>query len=327
MLAALALAACNRQKGLTIVADCTNPGEGFEYLQEASGWVYFSQLGSSEVLDSAYLENGHFELTVKNLDPSQVYQLNLRPIHFKEFIFAEEGELHLELYGDKLTGAPLAQEVSEVFCSLNNLSTEEEYISILRNAFEKHQDDVTGAVYLYYLAFEVPVEDAIAMYEGASDAVKNTSFMKEAAAGWQMQVASSEGHPYVDFAVEYEGKTTRLSDFVGNGRKLTVVDFWASWCGPCKREIPFLIDVYNRYHAQGVEVVGVATWDEPAATLGAIEKLAIPYPQIINAQRIGSDAYGIEGIPEILLIGEDGTILARGLRGEGIEEAILANLK
>jgi len=327
MLAALALVACNRQKGLTIEADCSSSEEGFAWMNDVSGWVYFTALGGSEKLDSAYMENGSFSLHVDNLDPNEVYELNVRPVHFKEFIFAEEGKLHLQLAGDILTGTPLAEEVSRVFCSLNDVSSEEEYVGTLKTAFEQHQADPAGAVFLYYLAFEVPVEEALAMYEGASDAVKNTTCMKTAVEGWQKQVVSSAGHPFIDFEVECDGKTTRLSDYVGGGRKLTVVDFWASWCGPCKREIPYLIDVYNRYHAQGVEVVGVATWDEPAATLEAIDKLAIPYPQIINAQRLGSDAYGIEGIPEILLIGEDGMILARGLRGEGIEEAVLANLK
>ena len=126
---------------------------------------------------------------------------------------------------------------------------------------------------------------------------------------------------FTDFEAEYEGKTQRLSDYVGKGNYV-LVDFWASWCGPCRAEIPNLIAAYNKYKAKGLVVLGVATWDEPADTKKAIAELGINYPQIMNAQKAGSDAYGIEGIPEIILFAPDGTIVARGLRGEAIESKL-----
>ena len=119
---------------------------------------------------------------------------------------------------------------------------------------------------------------------------------------------------------------TKLSDYVGKG-KYVLVDFWASWCGPCKKEIPNLINVYNKYKGDKFEVLGVATWDKPNDTLKSIEQLGIPYPQMLNAQKAGSDAYGINGIPQIILFGPDGTILKRNLRGESIETTVAEYLK
>ncbi|MBQ0049679.1 MAG: AhpC/TSA family protein [Bacteroidales bacterium] len=133
--------------------------------------------------------------------------------------------------------------------------------------------------------------------------------------------ATGEGKMFVDFEAEYDGKVQKLSDYVGKG-KYVLVDFWASWCGPCKAEIPNLIEIYNKYKGDKFEVLGVATWDQPAATLKSIEQLGIPYPQILNAQKAGSDAYGILGIPQIILFGPDGTILKRNLRGSAIEELV-----
>ena len=181
-------------------------------------------------------------------------------------------------------------------------------------------------------------------YEGADPSVKNGQFKtylekyvsqqqkaraeREAREKAAQEAASESatGQMLTDFQAEYDGKIQKLSDYVGRG-KYVLVDFWASWCGPCKAEIPNLIKVYNQYKGDKFEVLGVATWDEPKATLKAIEQMQIPYPQILNAQRAGSDAYGITGIPEIILFGPDGTILKRNLRGEQIEATIKELLK
>lgn len=132
---------------------------------------------------------------------------------------------------------------------------------------------------------------------------------------------TDEGCKFVDFAVEYEGKTTRLSDYVGRG-KYVLVDFWGSWCGACKYEIPNIITAYNKYKDKGLEVVGIAAWDKPEDTQKAVEEMQIPYPQILNTQKIATDLYGIKGIPYSILFTPDGTILARGLRGDELENKL-----
>lgn len=137
---------------------------------------------------------------------------------------------------------------------------------------------------------------------------------------------TAEGMMFKDFEAEYDGKVQKLSDFVGKG-KYVLVDFWASWCGPCRQEIPNLIKVWEKYSGKNFEVLGVASWDEPGDTKKAIDELGIKYPQIMNAQNAGTDVYGIGGIPQIILFGPDGTILHRDLRGNAVEEAVAKYLK
>lgn len=138
--------------------------------------------------------------------------------------------------------------------------------------------------------------------------------------------ATAEGKPFVDFTIvqdanDSEGSTVSLSDYVGKG-KYILVDFWASWCGPCRREIPNIAAVYDKYAGDDFDVLSVAVWDKPEDTKAAATEHGVVWNQIINAQQIPTDAYGIEGIPQIMLFGPDGTILKRDLRGEGIEAEV-----
>lgn len=132
---------------------------------------------------------------------------------------------------------------------------------------------------------------------------------------------TSPGHKFTDFSVDYNGNTQKLSDYAGKGKWL-LVDFWASWCGPCRRAMPLLKELYGQYKDKGLEVLGVAVWDEPADSERAVRQMQLPWPQIINAQKIPTDLYGIYGIPHLMLISPDGTIVARGIEGDEMRTAV-----
>ena len=203
--------------------------------------------------------------------------------------------------------------------------------SLMRSELTRHNDDVVGITALRHVVGNTPPQAVVPWMEMMSPRIK-------AGAVWRMMgtVISSHdvelksqglyfyppvGAKYEDFTVEYDGRSTKLSDYVGHGQYV-LIDFWASWCGPCRAEIPNLMAVYQKHKDQGLMVVGIASWDKPEASLKAIEEDGVSYPQIINAQDIATNAYNIGGIPHIILFAPDGTILARGLRGEEIEKKL-----
>ena len=133
---------------------------------------------------------------------------------------------------------------------------------------------------------------------------------------------TSVGKMFTDFSVEHgaaDGTACSLSDYVRKG-KYVLVDFWASWCGPCCEEIPNIAQVYKKYKGDEFEIVGVAVNDKREAKLKKMEDLSIVWPVIFETGTIATDAYGILGIPQIMLFGPDGKIIAKGLRGEKIGE-------
>lgn len=136
---------------------------------------------------------------------------------------------------------------------------------------------------------------------------------------------TAPGNKFVDFTVSYDGKTHKLSDLVGKGQYV-LADFWASWCGPCRREMATLKEMYKQY-GDKLKIVGVAVWDEPDATLKAVKDLELPWEIWPNAGTVPTDAYGIVGIPCIILFGPDGTILVRDKQGEDLKAAVAEHVK
>ncbi len=127
-----------------------------------------------------------------------------------------------------------------------------------------------------------------------------------------------------DFSLEsLDGATMRLSDFRG---KAVLLNFWATWCGPCKIEMPWFVDLQNQYRSQGLQIVGVAMDDGSKEDISKFAKdMGVNYPILIGKESVGEQYGGVPALPETFLIGRDGKVVDKiiGLKGKAeIEDAI-----
>ena len=129
------------------------------------------------------------------------------------------------------------------------------------------------------------------------------------------------GQQFTDLEMpDPDGKLHKISDLVGEG-KWVLVDFWASWCGPCRAEMPKVIEAYNKYHAKGFEVIGISLDEKKEAWVKAIAHINMPWMQVSDLKGWRSAAapvYKINVIPDNILIDPQGKIIERALRGKSL---------
>ena len=116
--------------------------------------------------------------------------------------------------------------------------------------------------------------------------------------------------------IDLKGRAAALGDYVGRGKDYVLLDFWASWCGPCKREIPYLARLSEKFKGRGLTVVGMFVADTRENFAKAVAAEGISWPQIFDSAKTARALYGVTGIPQIILFAPDGRIVARDLRGE-----------
>lgn len=141
--------------------------------------------------------------------------------------------------------------------------------------------------------------------------------------------ATHTGATYSDFtSLTVDGKEVRLSSLLSRGRVL-LLDFWASWCGPCRQEIPVIKELYRKYHQHGLDVVSVSLDTKREAWEKALKTEDMPWLQLSTLEGFKSESarnYAVRAIPFIVLIGGDGKLLLVNIHGKQLEDKIVEAL-
>lgn len=340
-LAAATLAACSTtapRNNYKVTVAVANPtvGEG--------DMLYLINYDTSEKLDSTVMRNGTAVFEGNVATPAFV-RIASDGNRLGLFIL-EKGNISVDAKGvatvdngdasdTSLNGRlnAFVKKVDNLNSSFDNLAQDDEaardsiyktYFALMDSTMNVNIENPIGYYLFLQNAYDMSREELDAAL-AKTPSLKSYKRIQGVVDVFDKRDATAPGKMFTDFEVTYDGTTKRLSDYVGKG-KYTLVDFWASWCGPCMRKMPHLKEIYSKYAPQGLQVLGVAVWDEPQNSLNTIKSKELPWEQIVNAQTIPTDIYGILGIPCIMLFGPDGTIIGRDFEDDELEQILSSAL-
>ena len=354
MLAAVAaMVGCESNK-CEIVGTIENlNAEGYVYLVDA--WK------PKNTIDSVLIENGKsFRFKGVKCEPT-LAKLVLENKKAVTYLFVESGKVSVE--GDvekrevKVAGTPLNDKLtawnersSELYKAYMEAAKakdkerqdalDKEYDALGMESFTQNLDNLFGVFMLRQISSTLSAAEVLKYVEQFPVEVKSLEIVERIKTKAERRFKTepqAEGSDYVPHYIDIEqpnlaGKSVSLKSVVENKKnRYVLLDFWASWCGPCMGEVPTLLKAYELYHKKGFEIYGVSFDNKKEAWEKTIQKHGMKWVNVSNLNRFDNKAaedYGVESIPTNVLIDcSNGVIVARNLRGEAVLEKLAELLK
>jgi peroxiredoxin len=294
-----------------------NIKEGKVYLQKYDNKMLF-------VIDSAQVVDGHFTFKTKPRLPD-LYGITLDPsvdLLYPLYVFLEDNPITVEVdtldsyEHSKVSGSALHDQYTAYKHSARSFK--------LDSFIRAHPSSLVPAYVMYrYYSFRLSPEEIEADIALFDRSLENTQFLRLLKSLPATLREAGVGKKAPNFQQwDTLGKSYKLYDHPG---KYLFIDFWASWCPPCRQELPSLVKRYEKYHKAGLEILGVSFDKDKELWLKAIHVEKLPWQQVSDLKfwnnKVGQ-IYGIRLIPANVLIDPNGIIVARNLHGEELDRKL-----
>ncbi|MBD0255772.1 MAG: AhpC/TSA family protein [Cytophagales bacterium] len=330
-----------------------------------NSWVYLSRMDGREYrkVDSVKMQQGQFVFRGRVAEPDR-YLLQLQSVEGDAELILENKVITVQgpagkLWEAKVTGSPLTDEFLAYRRKYTNPAREEAVANTIKANQLRASGDSTGAERLLSLNGQIVQEqnliasEYIAAHPEAFQSLMllhwtwdrfgletSKKMLSSLAPQWQNHALAREtlaaikeqegyaekaktGTPFASFQLpDAKGQPVDLASFRG---KYVFIDFWASWCGPCRAENPNLVKAYQKFNGKPFEIVGISLDEKKEPWLKAIEKDNLPWVHLSDLKGWKNDLtrhYGIKWIPSSFLLDPEGRIIARDLRGEALDKML-----
>lgn len=303
-----------------------------------------------KVVDSAVVADGRFRFEGRAGKGGLRYLLDSReglPQAFAVQLYLEPGTISVAADAENpnlrhVTGTP-ANDACDAYTSSyialigeydDPATTDErreairgEYERLTRRTLGENRDNYFGVMLLAQNSYDLSgqeILDEIALF---SDRMRQTRELSDLEAMARQKLKTDVGQPYIDIGQpDAEGNAVSLKSVIGNpANKYVLVDFWASWCGPCMNEVPHLKKTYDAFHGKGFEIYAVSLDNNRERWLGAVEEHGMGWIHVSDLGAFDNRAardYGVRSIPSNFLLDAEGRIIAKDLRGEALYDEI-----
>lgn len=212
----------------------------------------------------------------------------------------------------------------------DTLKREKDYLREFTTGFLADNDNVISAYTIYsnIVMRDAALKETKSMYASLGEGAKNSQYGRMIKERIDRLAKTQGGAKAPDFTLpDAKGNEVTMSTVKG---KIKIIDFWASWCGPCRLNNPALKALYEEYHPKGLEIIGVSLDTNKANWEKAIEKDGLTWINVSSLKGWNCDVvrlYNITGVPSVLVLDENNNIIATGLRGEQLKMFLHENLK
>lgn len=205
------------------------------------------------------------------------------------------------------------------------------FADVLKEKARKNIKNEFGYFLLTYYPEEVlDNQTRLELIEQLPDNMRNRDAVKQLEEYIKKKSMTAEGTTLPDFAQPApDGTVISIKEEIGK-HKITIIDFWASWCGPCRHDMPSVVELYKEFKDKGLGIVGVSLDNDANAWKKAIDQLKMTWPQMSDLRgwdNAAAQMLSITSIPHTVIVDSKGVILARGLRGEELRQFVAERLK